>query len=231
MPASAPPKAHRDELESLLAALRSAVQLEMRRDQADPVLGGEAARHALLAHFPELAEPVAEWDGTIERLSSAPAALWQWLSDAILERGMTEPPVAIGSLVDRLAFITLERARRGLLRAPHPLYLKQLPSRIMREEVVVLYLDGQRVAALAARLPETERELDALGLSMQEVFDEAQRCDQAVELDAARDALLLLKQRLLAIIDGCAASDRVGFSPACPACRLSASARTGRPVQ
>ncbi len=217
---------HRDELEAMLAALRTAVDLEMPLGFTDSAMGAELERCALLAHFGELAEPIAEWDGALERMSAAPAALWEWLGAAVAERGVTEPPVALGSLIDRLAFITLERSRRGLLRVPHALYLQELPSRLRGEDVISLYVEGQQVATVSAkRTAETKLQLGALGRIIQELFDDAAASDQARALDEARDSLLMLKQRLLSALRDCGPASPLRLAPACPVCQQAAAQR------
>ncbi len=212
--------AHQDELEATFDMLRTSVELEMRSDFGGARSGQPSGRVVLLAHFGVLRHALEEWDAAVARAALAPGTLWQLVAASVAERGISEPPVAIGSLIDRLALTTLERSRRGLLGAPHELYFQQLPSRLKGAAVMTLYVEGQPVATVAdANGTGAELELDITARVIQAMFEEAQGSGEALEVDEARDSLLILKQDLLASLESCAAQLPVALRDECPACR------------
>lgn len=220
---------HQEELDAALGMVRTAVELEMRCDFGGAGPGDTSPRPALLAHFGGLARAFGGWDAAVARAAVAPGALWERLAASVVDRGITEPPVAVGSLVDRLALTTLERSRRGLLGAPHELYFQRLPARVKGTDVMTLYVEGQPVATVAdANRAGAELELDIIARVIQAMFDEAQRCSEALEVDHAHDSLLILKQDLLQSIESCAAKLPVALGDECPACRAIRARYAGR---
>ena len=138
--------AHREDLEALMDLLRVAVQLESRCDYGDAPGDGER-RSSFLAHFGELSEPLEQWNAGVDRVEAAPGALWGWLARTTIDRGVSEPPFAIGAMIDRLAILTAARARQGLLEAPHRLFLEHFKDRLGGGEGVSMYVEGQNVRA------------------------------------------------------------------------------------
>jgi hypothetical protein len=210
--------AHREDLEALMDLLRVAVQLESRCEYGDSPGDGER-RGSFLAHFGELREPLEQWNAGIARVEAAPGALWGWLARTTIDRGVSEPPFAIGALIDRLAILTASRARQGLLETPHRLFLEHFKDRLGGGEGVSIYVEGQNVARLPNDPQKTlEARITGAEEMIQGLFDDAQKCAEAEEIVAAQDALIDLKQPLLDRLALHAAIDVILFAPDCPIC-------------
>jgi hypothetical protein len=216
VPAPVEPK-HQEDLEALRNVLRAAVELESRCDFADPPNGRRHNRESFLAHFSELEDALEEWDAAVERVRAAPGALWDWYARAAAERGIDEPQFAVGSLIDRLATLTVERSRHGRLSAQHELYLQHFKDAFESEESVSVYVEGQKVAKLPGEPRRDERRrVEAVDRLIQSLFDSAQICEAATEIGHARDSLLDLKHELL---DRLATLTPVLFAADCPFCQ------------
>jgi hypothetical protein len=219
-PAEPVDAAHREELEALMDLLRITIELESPTDYGDPPdtgsgVRGDRNRAAFLAHFAELKRPLRRWDDTVESVLSAPGALWEWFARSTGRRGISEPPYAVGPLIDRLAILTIERARHGRLGVPHTLYIQRFADRSDGEVLVSLYVEGQNVARLPGeQVPGAEHVIQAL-------FDEAQKCRQAGEIVEARDSLLAIKQPLLDVLAVHASLDEIAFAADCPICQAA----------
>ena len=221
---------HLENLEAQMDMLRVAIELESRSDFGDLQDDDQHNRTSFLAHFAELDTALEEWDTMVERVQAAPGSVWGWFAQATSERGFTEPPFAVGPLIDRLATLTVERARHGRLDTPHRLYLQHFKNRSTRGEHVSVCVEGQNVAQLPAEPAATpQRQIEAAGQRVQALFDDAQSCKQAEELASARDALLVVKRPLLDRLALHASVEAVAFAASCPFCqgdaRLAASAR------
>ena len=210
---------HREDLEGLLDLVRVAIDLEASCDYGDRPHGHQPNRTSFLAHFEELESPLAQWDAEVERVQAAPGALWGWFERRVSKRGISEPPFAIGPLIDRLAILTAERARHGRLDTPHRLYLQHFTDRSRGGEQVSMYVEGQNVAQVPLE-PQVslQRRLDAVGELVQALFDDAQRSDEAGEIVEARDSLLELKQPLLDRLTLHGSLDAIYFADDCPVC-------------
>jgi hypothetical protein len=213
------PDDHRDELEARMDLLRMAVELEDACEFGD-LPGRERPRHdSFLAHFPELAEPIAEWNACVERVRSAPAELWTWLETAARLRGITEPPYALGTLIDRLAVLTAERSRNGELALAHELRVESFRDRVGGIECVSLLMDGQTIARLpCAARDGMEPDVPASVTLVQSLYDEARTTREAIEVGGVRDALLDIKQPLLDELAAHASADSLAFTSGCPVC-------------
>jgi hypothetical protein len=221
---------HLEDLEAQMDMLRVAVELVSRSDFADLRDGDQANRASLRAHFAELGTALQEWDTVVARVQAAPGAVWEWFAQAASERGFSEPPFAVGPLIDRLATLTVERARQGRLARPHRLDLQHFANRSARREHVTLYVEGQNVAELHAEsAANPQLEIAAAGQRVQALFDDAQSSEQAEAVASARDALLLIKQPLLDRLALHGSVDAVAFATGCPICQrgelLAPSAR------
>jgi hypothetical protein len=221
---------HLEDLEAQMDSLRVVIELESRADYGDPPSGDQRNHASFLAHFTELGSALEEWDSAVERAQVAPGSVWAWFAQATTERGFTEPPFAIGPLIDRLATLTVERARQGRLHASHRLYLQHFERASTRGLQASVYVEGQSVAQLPAEWSAPlERQIEAAGQRVQALFDDAQSCEAAVEIASSRDALLELKQPLLDRLALLASVEAFAFTESCPICesraRLAASAR------
>lgn len=187
------------ELKRLCDQVQIAVELESSPDfgafSADP----DGSRALLLEHRPELGDHLKRWGELLEQTRLAPGAVWGWLSESCPERGIREPPVAVGALVDRLAVLIVARARNWLLDSPH-----ELSAEIARERGsgsvvrLSLYVEQQRVATLAeSQSPDAQGDLSRLAATIQALFDDAQRSRPARAIEDLRDAVLELKHELL----------------------------------
>lgn len=214
---------HREDLEGRMDLLRMAVELEAPCEFGDPPGTGERQREAFVAHFGELEAPLQEWNEQVELVRSAPAALWSWFERTAQKRGVTEPPFALGALIDRLAILTAERSRHGELGVARPLQIERFRDRVSGLERLSLHMEGQNVARLpsepAATIEHRAAEAEAL---LQKLFDDAQRSGQANEIGTSRDALLDMKQPLLERLAIHASVDAIAFAPQCPVCRGAA---------
>lgn len=220
VPADVPlPEAHRDELEARIDMLRMAVDLEDACEFADAPGRERPRRVSFLAHFPDMEAPITEWNACVERVRSAPAELWTWFEHAARMRGITEPPYALGALIDRLAILTAERSRSGELGVPHELRVEHFRDRVGGIECVSLFVDGQNIARLPCAASDgVEPDVPAAVAVVQSLFDEAQSTTEALEVGRVRDALLDLKQPLLDGLAAHASADSLALTPACPVC-------------
>jgi hypothetical protein len=209
--------------------LRTAVELESHCDDAEPPAGQQPNLQTFLVHFPELGPHLEEWDEAVERARIAPGALWEWLAAAAAERGIAEPAFAVGSLIDHLAILTLQRARTWQLDAPYVLSVEQFRDRFRGDEYVSIHLKGQRVAKLAMH-PDTnaEQRVQAAGRLMQGLFDDAQASEAAQAVVQARDSLLVLKEQLLELLGPRPADTPTLIADGCPLCEETSSSSTGR---
>jgi hypothetical protein len=210
---------HRDELTAILDLLRVGIELEGRCDYGDQPDGGEPSRRAVHAHFGNLAVALDEWDCEIERGRSTPGTLWRWLADSARELGVTEPPFLVGSLIDLLAILTVDRSRQWQLEVPRELHFETFSDRVGGAIQLSLYLEGQMVARLPGEpASDAERALESACALIQQLFDEAQTCGPARDIGEARDSLLALKEDLLERLASEAALARIRFARDCPLC-------------
>jgi hypothetical protein len=221
---------HRMHLEAQMDTLRMAIELERRSDFGDLSDDDRPNRASFLAHFAGLDTALDEWDALVEREQAAPGSVWGWLAQATGERGFTEPPFALGQLIDRLATLTVERARRGSLRKSHRLDVQAFETRSTQGEHLSLHVEGQHVAQLPVDSAATaEEQVEVVGRRIQALFDDAQRCEEAQEVARARKRLLLIKQPLLERLALHASVEPLAFAAGCPICqrglRVAASAR------
>jgi len=206
-------------LDTLRALLRTAVELESRCDYDEPPTGQQPNRQAFMAHFPKLGASLEEWDATVERARLAPSALWEWFVKTAAERGITEPSFAVGSLIDHLAILTLQRARSWQLDTPYELSLEQFRDRFGGKEYVSIHLRGQRVARIPTQPHiDDQHRIQAVGRLMQGLFDDAQASKEARVVVEARDSLLLLKEELLAHLRPRSADTPTLLADGCPFC-------------
>jgi hypothetical protein len=211
--------AHSDDLHSVLAVVRTSVELESTCHYGDAASGEQSNREAVHAHFGELALALAAWDAEVARARAAPSAVWGWFERSAADRDITEPPFALGSLVDCLSILTLERSRRWELGVAYPLRFEQFDERVASESCVSLYVEGQRAAQLTvAPVADIDRRLQGARRSIQALFDEAQISDCAREISDSRDSLLELKHDLTARLAPPAQPSRVRFAADCPHC-------------
>lgn len=210
---------HREELEARMDLLRMSIELEGPCDFGESSEVAGASRAAFMAHFGELEGDLEDWNGRIERMRGAPAALWLWFEAGARKRRMSEPPYAIGALIDRLAILTAERSRKGQLAVPRGLQLEQFRDRVGGSERLSLYVEGQNIAHFPAEPASTAQpRVAAASALVQQLFEEAQDCDEAAEVMRAHDALLDLKQPLLERLAMHASVDAIVYAPACPVC-------------
>ena len=196
-----------------------AVELESRCDYDEPPTGHQPNHQAFMTHFPDLGASLDEWDAAVERARMAPSTLWEWFAKAAVERSITEPSFAVGSLIDHLAILTLQRARSWQLDIPYELSLEQFRDRFGDKEYVTIHLEGQRVARLATQ-PHTDdqQRIQAVGRLMQGLFDDAQASKEARAVLDARDSLLLLKEDLLDHLRPRSADTPTLLADGCPFC-------------
>jgi hypothetical protein len=214
---------HLEDLEAQMDVLRAAIERESFSHFADPQDGEQAGRAAFLAHFAELDAALREWDTVVARVQAGSASVWDWFARATSERGFTEPPFALGPLIDRLATLTLQRAPHGRPGGAHRLEVQHFVNRSLRGDRVSLYVEGQNVAELpAASAANPQTGIAAAGQRVQALFEDGQSSRQADELASARDALLALKQPLLDRLALHASLEGVAFATSCPICQRAA---------
>ena len=100
---------HREELEALLDLMRMSVELDDRCGTGAGPGGASSNDATLRAHFAELHARLGEWDERVERVRAAPGALWGWFERSAPREGISEPPFAVGALIDRLAILSCRR--------------------------------------------------------------------------------------------------------------------------
>jgi hypothetical protein len=218
--------AHREDLEAQMDLLRMAIELEGPCDFGDERGGKQENRDAFLAHFGELEAELEGWNACVEDLRGAPAALWSWFEENARRLRIAEPPFSVGALIDRLAILTAERSRRDERSVPRALQLETFRDRVAGGgECLSLYVEGQNVAQFPAEPASTAQpRIAAAATVVQQLFDDAQHCEEAGEITASHDGLLDRKQPLLERLAMHASVDAIVFAPVCPACRRSAQA-------
>ncbi len=210
---------HREELEALLDLMRMSVELDDRCGTGAGPGGASSNDATLRAHFAELHARLGEWDERVERVRAAPGALWGWFERSAPREGISEPPFAVGALIDRLAILTVQRARAGQLASPRELHVQHFTDRVAGGERVSVYVEGQNVAQLDGEPASTlRRRIEMTWELIQAFFDAAQSSAQAVAIGSARDALSDLKPPLLDHIAREAALETIAAARGCPAC-------------
>jgi hypothetical protein len=217
---------HQEELESLLDMMRMSVQLDDHRPFRGNSEGEQVGRAAFAAHFGELDEMLGEWDERIDHVRAAPGALWGWFERTAAHEEITEPPFSVGGLIDRLALLTVERARRGQLNTAHELHIQRFNDRLAGVERVSVYVEGQNVAQLSGAPQATlEARVSEVEGRVRHLFADAQESAQAVAIGSARDALIDLKLPLLERLAREGAGDAFPLAPSCPVCQPTAVAQ------
>jgi hypothetical protein len=211
---------HLEDLEEQMDLLRVAIDLEGPADLGGPRAGRLQARESFVAHFAELGAALEEWDAIVERVQAAPGSVWDWFGQVTSERGFTEPPFAIGPLIDLLSMLTVKRARYGRLETPDRLQIQSFESTSTQGTHANVYVEGQNIAQLPAEPAETvPARVAAVAQRVQELFDDAQASAEAEEVVSARDELLAAKQPLLDLLALHASADEIVSATGCPRCR------------
>jgi len=210
---------HRRDLEATVDLLRIAIELESACDFGDTSSAQRLRRAAFLAHFGDWDQELCGWDGAVERARAAPAALWSWMAQRATEVGLREPPLELGPLIDRLGILTVQRSRDGHLAMRQKLLVQQLRSGHGPDRRIVIYVEGQGVGQLLGEDDPSSRHGAYLAARIQELFDVAQRTEQARELQRAADLLQDAKHALLGRLNVLGASDSIEFAERCPICR------------
>jgi hypothetical protein len=210
---------HNHELRSLAELLRMGIELEAHCDFFGTTEERAWSRAVFLAHFESWREALSEWDELVDRERTGPNALWEELAQACEERGLTEPRVSSGPLIDQLAVRTVKRARGWELDSPSELGIQIAPSRLGGELQYSLYIDTQRVASLAdSSTTDVEGEMLELAKTIQAVFDKLQGSSGARAISDNRDRLLTLKRRLLSGLANAEDSYGIAAAARCPVC-------------
>ena len=218
--------AHSDDLHTVLAVVRLSVELESTCDYGDAARGEQSNREAIGAHFGELALALEAWDAEVARARVAPSAVWAWFERSAADLDITEPPFALGSLVDCLTILILERSRRWELGVAYALRFEHFDERVASESCVSLYVEGQRAAQFTvAPVADIDRRLGGARRSIQSLFDGAQISDCAREISNSRDSLLELKHELTARLAPPVQPTRVRFAADCPHCAVHEASR------
>ncbi len=220
--------AHLERLELLCDILRCALELEAPCDFAAAPGGHELNESVFLAHFGEWGELLREWNELNLRSRHAPDRLWGRVALACERRHLTEPPVALGGVIDKLAILTCKRAREWQLDAPHLLALHLVGDRIGGIDHLALYLERERISSLAGPPAEPERSLNGTARVLQAIFDELQRSPEARAISANRDCLLELKHDLLSRL-AALAPDALTAAGDCPICAVAPSLPEAQP--
>jgi hypothetical protein len=205
--------------------LHAAIRLERRTNFGDPHTDEQQNRISFLAHFAELDSALEQWDSLVERANTAPASVWGWFAQATSDRGFTEPPFAVGPLIDRLAALTVERARQRQLEKPHQLQFQRFTDRSIDGTHHSVYVEGQNVLGLADEpITGAEEQIEAAEQRIQVLFDDAQASVQAEQVASAMSALLAAKQLLLDRLALHASAEAVTFAEGCPVCQTQPGA-------
>lgn len=210
-----------ERLELLRELLDGALERESPCDLGAAPAGRALNESILFAHFAELAEPLREWDELQLRARCAPDRVWARVADACREHHLSEPPVALGGVVDKLAILTCRRAREWRLEEPERLALKLLKDRVGGLDHLTLYLERERISSLPDPGAGSERALAATAAAIQAIFDELQHGSEARSISATRDALLELKHDLIARLSSLTLRS-AQEAPGCPMCEGAA---------
>lgn len=214
---------HLERLDLLRDILRCALELETPCDFAAAPGGRALNEEIFFSHFEQWRGLRAEWDELLMRNRAAPDRLWGRVAEGCARWRLEEPPVALGNAIDKLAMLTMRRAREWQLDAPSQLSLQIVSDRVGGLDRLTLYLERERVAAAPATLGEAEQMLVKIGEILQAIFDEVQQSPEARAISAARDSLIDLKHELLARLGEPDAA--LVPVPGCPLC----DARRGAP--
>jgi hypothetical protein len=216
---------HLEELEARMDLLRMAIELEDACDFGDRPGRERPRRVAFFAHFPELEGPISAWNEAVESVRGAPSALWSWYAAAAARRGISEPPFAVGPLIDRLAIVTAERSRNDELGLPRDLTVESFRDRVGGVDYVSVFVDGQNVGRMpGAGGDDPDAEAGGARELIQKLFDDAQRTSEAEAVGGARDTLLDLKQPLLEELAMQASADAIAWTSRCPVCAATDAA-------
>jgi hypothetical protein len=218
--------AHVERLELLREILKCAIELESPCDFAGAPGGRELNEGIFFGHFGEWRGLLSEWDELQVSTRLAPERLWARIEHGCAQWRLTEPPVALGTVIDRFAILTLARARAWQLETPCELSLQPARDRIRGADQVSLYMERERVASIAGPLPEGERRLEGIAQVLQGLFDEVQHAPEAHAVSATRDRLLDLKHELLSRV-GALLPEAAEPVPGCPLCAILAAEETG----
>jgi hypothetical protein len=148
---AAPTVRHRRQLEASVDRLRIAIELEAECDFGDTAPEDRWRRIAFLTHFDGWEEPLREWDAAVARARAAPAALWSRMAARAGQVGLREPPLELGPLIDRLAILTIQRSRSGLLGMPQKLLVQPLCSGYGTDRRIVIYWRASASDSCSAR--------------------------------------------------------------------------------
>ena len=218
---------HREELEADVDMLRAAITLNRRTNFGDPPTDEQQNRSSFLAHVPELDSPLQEWDTLIEEAKTAPGSLWEWLQQATSGRGFTEPPFALGRLIDRLATLTVQRARQGQLDTPHQLQFQRFTDRTIDGTQHTVYVEGQNVLGLPDEpTANTQHQIEASEQRIQALFDDAQVSAEAQQVASAINALHAAEQPILERLTLHASAEQIAYAAGCPVCQAPPGADT-----
>lgn len=216
---------HRADLEADVDMLRAAITLQRHTNFGDPHTDEQHNRASFLAHFPDLDSLLQEWDELIEAAKTAPGSLWEYLQQATSDRGLTEPPFALGRLVDRLATLTLQRARQGQLDTRHELQFQRFTDRTIDGTQRTVYVEGQNVLALPDEpTPGVQEQIEAAEQRIQALFDDAQASAQAQFLASAISALHAAEQPILDRLATHASGEEMTYAAGCPVCQAQPGA-------
>jgi hypothetical protein len=217
---------HRERLELLCDILRCALELEAPCDFAAAPGGRDLNESVFFAHFSEWSELLREWNELNLRSRHAPDRLWGRVALECERRHLTEPPVALGGVIDKLAILTCKRAREWQLEAPHALALNLVGDRIGGVDHLALYLERERISSLAGPPEEAQRSLEGTARVLQAIFEEIQRSPEARAISAARDSMLELKHDLISRL-AAAAPDALILAAGCPMCAATPQPAAG----
>jgi hypothetical protein len=181
------PAPHEEHLKALLQTFSINVASRDVCDYSDPVSGNQDNRDAIIAHFVTLANSLDEWDRAIARAANATPVLRQWIETRAGELGITEKTL----VADRLFRFVDQAAREGKLAAP--LLALGLERGLVGDgpdEAVAL---GKTNLLLVTAEPadDIEHRFTTAEALLQDLFTEAQKSAEAVEIAAAEMALVI----------------------------------------
>jgi hypothetical protein len=211
---------HLEDLEMLLEGLRTAVALGARWDDAELPPDQRQNRDALLAHFAALDPLLERWNAAVELARITPGALWEWFARTASEYGITEPTFAVGSIIDRLAILTIQRARSWELDIGYEFNLEPVPEPFYDGTRICIHLESQRVATLPSE-PQSDaaQRVRAASEVIQRLFDDAQASREARAIADARDAVLELKSEVLEYLADQRTASSIQTTKRCAICR------------
>ncbi len=222
---------HRDQLRDRLRSVFNEMWSGQPVGHGDGFDGDDRNERIFFAHFPDLAEPLREWNAVVERNAAARPSLRD-AAEAEAERlDIASSFDCLPALLDQLMDVVADRALAGALGKPINLRwgctdyrtaIGPRPGPGKEFEVHFLGRAGQPLAHLPAE-PEwtSESRIRRVYKQGEELFRAMEKLAEAQEIVEARDALETFKLSLRDQIWALQAVSVIRVRETCPTCRAN----------